>query len=503
MRKQRALLEVDPLSLPVGMRIGPWRVKAWRGRGSYGTLYRVEWEGHEAAGSFALKLAITPGDERFENEAELLRRIQSLHVPRLHAQGVWEHPSGAFPYLVMEWVDGESLYDWAVRRNPSSRQVMRLLAQGARALEATHAAEGVHRDVKGDNMLVRAGDGRVFLTDFGAGRYRGAGTLTSRLLPPSTPAYRSPEAWGFVDVFRRHPTAHYPASACDDLFALGVTAYRLVTDEYPPLTQPGEEGAEVWREGGPGPRPPRELNPRVSPELETVIQRLLAIAPVERFKGRAREAAEALEQAAERAGPEADSSLFMVGHERRPRWRSPGGMRLAEEHDAVAREELERQQARERARPVQLIRQAGPRVFALKWRAACAAACLALGLTLVVVKGTHREPQVAQAPTPRDSREGGSVALGESAGIASAESFAPELGGKSGAPVGRPLPAEPLPGQRKPPCSPNNGEVTIRGGCWYHITNARPPCGEDKYDWQGACYMPRLSGQRQPTSDPP
>jgi hypothetical protein len=80
----------------------------------------------------------------------------------------------------------------------------------ARALEATHAACGVHRDVKGDNVLVRPADGRVFLTDFGAGHYRGAATLTTKLLPPGTPAYRSPEAWGFLRVFRRHPTAHYP-----------------------------------------------------------------------------------------------------------------------------------------------------------------------------------------------------------------------------------------------------------------------------------------------------
>ncbi|MFL5348337.1 MAG: serine/threonine protein kinase [Hyalangium sp.] len=501
MGKQRALLEVDPLSLPVGMRIGSWRVEGFRGRGSYGTLYRVEWEGYEEAGSFALKLAITPGDPRFEHEAELLRRIQSLHVPRLHAHGVWQHPSGAFPYLVMEWVDGEALYDWASRRNPSSRQVMRLLAQAARALAATHAADGVHRDVKGDNILVRMGDGRVFLTDFGAGRYRGAGTLTSRLLPPSTPAYRSPEAWGFVDVFRRHPTAHYPASACDDLFALGVTAYRLVTDEYPPLTQPGEPGAEVWREGGPGPRPPRELNPRVSPELETVIQRLLAIAPVERFSGSAQEAAQALEQAAEAAGPEADAPLFMVGHEHGRRWRSPGGLHLAEKHDAAAREELEKQRARERERPVKVTRPVASRAFALTWRAAWAA-CLAVGLSLVVARWTHREPQRAPAPTPRESREDRSVAVGDSARIAPAESSAPELGGKSGTPVGRALPEKPLPGQLKPPCSPN-GEVVIRGGCWHRIADARPPCGEDMYDWQGACYTPRLSGQRQPTSDPP
>jgi len=83
------------------------------------------------------------------------------------------------------------------------------LVEVVRALESTHAAGGVHRDVKGANVLVRPGDGRAFLTDFGAGHYRGAATLTSKLLPPGTPNYRSPEAWAYQRLFTLHPSAHY------------------------------------------------------------------------------------------------------------------------------------------------------------------------------------------------------------------------------------------------------------------------------------------------------
>jgi serine/threonine protein kinase len=234
MGKKEPAQEVDPLYLPLGMRIGPWRVTGFRGRGAYGILYRVVWHGREAAGPFALKLAVSPRDLRFEHEARLLSLIHSPHVPQFIDYGVWEHPAGAYPFLVMQLVDGVPLYDWAARRNPSEAQMARLLAQVARALEATHAVGGLHRDVKGDNALVRGADVWAFLTDFGAGHFRGAATLTSKLLPPGTPAYRSPEALAFVRAFRRHPTAHYPASTCDDLFALGVMAYRLVTDEYPP-----------------------------------------------------------------------------------------------------------------------------------------------------------------------------------------------------------------------------------------------------------------------------
>jgi len=131
----------------------------------------------------------------------------------LGAEGPARRAAAQFPYLVMELVEGEALYEWAARRNPSSRQVLRVVAQVARALAATHEAGGVHRDVKGANVLVRPGDGRAYLTDFGAGHYRRAATLTSKLLPPGTPAYRSPEAWAFLNAFLRHPTAHYPRRA--------------------------------------------------------------------------------------------------------------------------------------------------------------------------------------------------------------------------------------------------------------------------------------------------
>ncbi len=500
MGMKRALQEVDPLSLPVGLRVGPWRVKGWRGRGAYGTLYCVEREGHEAEGEFALKLAIHPGDKRFEREAQLLSRIESPYVPRFRELGEWEHPSGVFPYVVMQWVEGEPLYEWAARRNPTSRQVLRLLSQVARALEATHAAGGVHRDVKGANVLVRPGDGRVFLTDFGAGHYKGAATLTFRLLPPVTLAYLSPEAWEFVSVFLRHPTAHYPASACDDLFALGVMAYRLVTDEYPPPTQPEQSGSEIWRQGGAGPRAPRELNPRVSPALNALILRLLAMAPVERFGGRAGEAAEALEQAVQGEGPEGDELLFTWSHEHRPRWRSPGGVRLAEEQDAAARQEHARREMEEQGRAKAGRGQTVPRAFAPVWGVEMTVALLGLLLAGLTVAVLHRERGRTHVAANSATREGGGVAVGDS--VTPVWTLAPMLTDDPREAVGLPMPEKPLPGQRTPPCN-RNGEVEIHGGCWYELARATLPCREDAYEWNGACYLPSGHARRQPAAHPP
>jgi hypothetical protein len=470
-------------------------VTGFRGRGAYGTLYRAERAGREEAGSAALKLAIYPGDERFAREAWLLRHIRSPYVPRFLDEGVWEHATGAFPYVVMELVEGEPLYEWAWRRNPSEAQVVRVLWQVARALADTHAAGGVHRDVKGSNVLVRRTDGRAFLTDFGAGDYRGAASLTSKLLPPGTPAYRSPEAWAFLQVFRRHPTVHYPASACDDLFALGVMAYRLVTDEYPPSTNPEECEAEVWREDGPGPRSPSELNPRVSPDLSAVILRLLSRAPDERFQGRAEAALEALA----RARIEGGRPLFGWDTGQGPRWRSPERVRRAEAQDAAAREEVAQRAVEGRQGAEARRGRGGPRSKGPLWSAEMAVAWGGLLLAGLIVAWLY--PGRGGAKTGWGERGGDHVAVGDSVNAAAA-TLAPMRVDSTPPAIGLPMPEKPFPGQRTPPCS-RNGEVVVRGGCWYRLGDATLPCREDAYDWNGACYLPSYPARRQQTSQPP
>jgi eukaryotic-like serine/threonine-protein kinase len=139
---------LNPACLPPGTRIGPWRLLEPRGRGTYGVVYRAVPAEEQAADAVALKLALHPGDERFTREVELLSRIRHPSVPRLLDHGSWQPEAGpAYPYFVMELIEGLSLYDWARVHGPTSRQVLRVLASLARALEATHAEGAVHRDV--------------------------------------------------------------------------------------------------------------------------------------------------------------------------------------------------------------------------------------------------------------------------------------------------------------------------------------------------------------------
>jgi serine/threonine protein kinase len=126
---------------------------------------------------------------------ELLSRQHHPHMPHLVDHGHWQHPDGTLhPYLAMEWIDGVPLYDWARLYHPTAEQVLRLLAQLALALQTLHAQGAVHRDVKGDNTLVRRSDSRLFLTDLGLGLFPGADTLTPPAMPPGSvrPPERTP-----------------------------------------------------------------------------------------------------------------------------------------------------------------------------------------------------------------------------------------------------------------------------------------------------------------------
>ena len=467
---------LNPACLSPGTRVGPWRVLEQRGRGTYGVVYRAVHAVQEAADAVALKLALHPGDARFLREAELLSRIRHAAVPRLRDQGQWLSATGTpFPWLAMEFVEGAALYDWAQAQRPTSRQVLRVLAQLARALEATHAAGGVHRDVKGENVRVRRADAQPFLMDFGAAHHLGAATLTWQPFPPGTPAYRSPEAWRYVLRSRKPPLVPYAPGPADDVFALGVTAFRLLTEKYPPPTHPDAEDAWLWRPEEMESWSPRVSNGRCSPELSALVSRMLAPRPEAR--GSPRELAESLEQAARRAGTGADEPLF-TGDEPRP-----AGLMPAPQHVT--------------ARPRRVARWRG---FAV----ASMGGALALSIGGVLSVRLVGEPEKSLLAKQDDAKDGGTVAVGDSALTAPVAPVQQQPSMWSA--ITLDLPPGPIPGQSRPDATgrcPRRGQVPINGGCWRKlaITDVND-CDEDTYVYKGGCYLPVFPPPRPATSGP-
>ncbi|MFP2907124.1 serine/threonine-protein kinase [Pyxidicoccus sp. 3LFB2] len=467
---------VNPASLPPGTRIGPWRLLEQRGRGAYGVVYRAVSAEQPGAAPVALKLALHPADARFVREAELLSRIRHPAVPRLIDAGLWQPREGfSFAWLVMDWVEGTPLYEWAQARRPSSRQVLQLLARLARALEATHVAGGLHRDVKGDNVRVRGADGEPFLMDFGSGHYVGAATLTFQPIPPGTSTYRSPEAWHFILGTRKAPAVAYAPGPADDVFALGVTAYRLVTGKYPPLAHPRADDAWLWRPEELAHWTARIINPRCTPELSALVARMLS--PHAEARGNAREMAEALEEAARNAGREADVPLF-TGDEPRP-----AGLFPLPQHVTV--------------RPP-------PRSRTWPWLAAAGlggALALSVGGQLRVSR--FDEPEASQRAKQEESTDAGTVAVGDAALTAA---VAPEETPSVWASIAADVPPKPFPGQRRPDGNgrcPGRLQVAVNGGCWLKLSIDVKDCDEaGGIEYRSACYQPVMTRSRPPTSGP-
>ncbi len=442
--------------LPVGTTVGPWRVVSVRGSGTYGVVHQVERIGREEEGPFALKIGKRPLDPRFDREGELLRRIHHPHVPRLYDRGWRQGPLGMpMPYLVMEWVEGVPLYEWARRHAPGASQMMRVLAQVAWALDATHGVEGLHRDVKGENVLVREG-GHAMLVDFGVGHLKGARTLTHDLLPPGTLEYRSPEALRFLRDWRSHPRAHYVAGPADDVYALGVMAHRLVWGRYPPPSVVLDE--KEAREQSPTLEAPH-AQVEVPTKLAELIQQMLAMEP--KARGNAAEVARALEKAAE----EIDA--------RRAQPAPPSFARLITE---------------------EVILIAAPR---RNWTE-CGAMGLMLGLLVVALVEQWRSELPEERLRETGLREEESVGLADSARAKEKGLVAPVAERKR---IGTAVPEKPLPGQRLAPCE--KPEIEINDGCWVILGNEKPPCGRRSYEWKGGCYYPVAATPPPPTSTQP
>ncbi|QSQ28155.1 serine/threonine protein kinase [Pyxidicoccus parkwayensis] len=447
-----------------------------RGRGSFGIVFRAVHALQHDAEAVALKLAVNLWDARFAREAELLSRIHHPAVPRLLDHGHWQpRQTLSFPWLVMEWIEGLPLYEWAYAQRPSSRQVLQLLARLARALDATHSAGGLHRDVKGENILVRLSDAQPFLTDFGSGHFLGAATLTAPAFPPGTLAYRSPEAWRFIPRSGKIPAVPYSPRSADDLFALGVTAYRLITGKYPPVPNPENEEAWLWLPEEHARWTARVCNARCIPELSALVSRMLSLRPDAR--GSVREMAEALEQAARRAGREADVPLF-TGEEPRPAGLFP--------------------------RPQHVTVQRPPRPPRLPWLAAAGlGGALALSAAGLLSVSRSEEPATPQLAEQEESKDGGTVAVGDSALTARVE---PERAPSEWSPIAVELPPKPLPGQQRSDSSgrcPGKLQVAINGGCWRKLPVDLKDCdAADSFEYRGACYLPVLARERPATSGP-
>lgn len=208
-----------------GQQVGPWILVEELGRGGMASVWRARPHSSDFQREVALKLPHSPAPgwlERLKRERDLLARLQHACIARLYDAGV---DAQGLPWLAMECVQGQDILSWCAARHSGLRDRVGLLLQVADALQHAHSRLVLHRDIKPANVMVQD-DGQVRLLDFGIARslaaVEGDTVLTQLGQRPMTPEYASPE-----QVRGEEP------GIASDVYALGVLAYRLLSDASP------------------------------------------------------------------------------------------------------------------------------------------------------------------------------------------------------------------------------------------------------------------------------
>jgi eukaryotic-like serine/threonine-protein kinase len=261
---------------------GRYRLDAVIGRGGMSTVYRAFDTVLERP--VAIKL-LHPGVaadadqlERFRREARLVARLSHPNVVTVIDAG--EQPAGvedgdsdpstARPYIVFEYVEGETLKELIRREGPLDiPQAVAYTLELARALGAAHADALVHRDVKPQNVLIGE-EGAAKITDFGIARplTEAALTMPGRVL--ATTDYIAPEQ-----------ALGEPVSPRSDLYSLGIVLFEMLTGDVP---FHGESAVAVAmkhvREQVPD---VQRLRPGISAATAAVLERATAKDPAQRY----------------------------------------------------------------------------------------------------------------------------------------------------------------------------------------------------------------------------
>lgn len=204
-------------------RIGPYEVAAVIGRGGMGIVLKAFERSLNR--NVAIKLLepsladLGAARQRFAREARAMAGVSHPHVVPIYA--VDQHVG--LPYLVMEYIVGETLQQRITRTGPLPAEAcVRVGLQIAEGLAAAHAQGLVHRDIKPGNILLDRGTERVRVADFGLARVASDASQTRSGVVAGTPQYMSPEQ-----------VRGEPCDVRSDLFSLGSVLYAMCTGHAP------------------------------------------------------------------------------------------------------------------------------------------------------------------------------------------------------------------------------------------------------------------------------
>jgi Tol biopolymer transport system component len=271
------------MNLESGRRLGPYEIVTLLGVGGMGEVYRArDTRLDRIVAIKVLPSHLTSNDAlraRFEREARAISALSHPNICALYDVG----REGETEYLVMEYLEGETLADRIARGSLPRSQLLKLGAQIAEALQHAHRAGITHRDLKPGNIMITNSGAK--LLDFGLAKF--AERLPDSLDPEDTETKREPlTAEGMVvGTIQYMSPEQIEGQAVDhrtDIFALGVILYEMATGQRPfgGTTRTSLIASILSAD----PVPMRSLQPDAPQDLERIILTALQKNPDERWQ---------------------------------------------------------------------------------------------------------------------------------------------------------------------------------------------------------------------------
>jgi len=287
------------MPLTAGKKLGPYEVEAPLGAGGMGEVYRAR----DTRLDRTVAVKILPAHladnsearQRFEREARTISSLNHPHICVLHDVG----NDDGVAYLVMEYVQGESMESRLQRGPLPLKQALEYGVQICDALEKAHRAGIVHRDLKPGNIMLSASGAKLLdfglakpVTSFGPSTSQQLGNLT-----PSTPTINF-STLGAAPAITQHGSIvgtfqfmapellqGHEADARSDIFSFGCVLYEMVTGKraFEGKSQISVASAILEKD----PEPVAKIQPTIPPALDHVIQDCLVKDPEVRWQNAA------------------------------------------------------------------------------------------------------------------------------------------------------------------------------------------------------------------------
>jgi len=265
-----AMPELGATNTMIGRKLGIYEIREELGKGGMGAVYKA----YDTSLDRFVALKILPAMlaldrtlvERFQHEARAIAKVR--HPNLVHIYGVGEEEG--LNYFAMEYIEGKSLAD-AIRKRQrlASRVAISVLGQVMAGLNKVHQLNMVHRDIKPANIMIDR-DGRAVLMDFGLAKGDERGLTTEGTII-GTPEYMSPEQAQGEETDGR-----------SDIYALGIVLYEALAGQ-PPFT--GKSAITILRQHvEDSPKPLSSFGADVPPEVEKILQKMLAKKREQRYQ---------------------------------------------------------------------------------------------------------------------------------------------------------------------------------------------------------------------------